>query len=102
MKYLIREIFIAKPGHAGELAELTKKEMANWPDFKGHVLLDMVTDFNKIVVEWETESLVDWAKMMDEMNRKKEEAKAQAKEQAKPPKYTELYLTGKREIYRIV
>jgi hypothetical protein len=95
--YIIRETFIAKPGHAGELAQMMKKEMAQWPDFKGHVLLDMVTDYNTIVVEYEIDSLADFEKMM--MDHKKEQPK---KKTSKPPKYTELYQTGKREIFRIV
>lgn len=96
-KYVIREVFIAKPGHAGELAKMMKEEMEKWPDFKGHVLLDMATDYNKIVCEYEIESLAEFEKMMTEHK------ESQAKEKSdKPPKYTELYQTGKREIFRIV
>jgi len=95
--YLVREVFIAKPGHAGEFAEISKKEMANFPGFKGYVLLDMVTDYNKIVVEYEIESLDAFEKMMTSY--KKDQAKAKKK---KPSKYTELYQTGKREIYKIL
>jgi hypothetical protein len=96
--YIIREVFIAKPGHAGELAKLMKDEMKNWKEFKGHVLLDMVTDYNKIVVEYEISSLAEFEKMMTDY--KKDQAKT--RKNNKPPKYTELYQTGKREIYRIV
>ena len=95
--YIVRETFIAKPGHAGALAELMKKEMSQWPGFKGHVLLDMVTDYNKIVAEYEIESLAAFEQMMDDF--KKNQGKKKSK---KPPKYTELYQTGKREIYRVV
>ncbi|TSC64498.1 MAG: hypothetical protein G01um1014106_92 [Parcubacteria group bacterium Gr01-1014_106] len=95
--YIVRETFIAKPGRAGELAQLMKKEMENWKEFKGHVLLDMVTDYNKIVVEYEIKSLAEFEKMMTDY--KKDQAKSKSK---KPPKYTELYQTGGREIYRIV
>ena len=95
--YIVRETFIAKPGHAGELARLMKKEMASWKDFKGQVLLDFITDYNKIVVEYEIKSLADFEKMMGDF--KKTQAKTKTK---KPPKYTELYQRGKREIYRIV
>lgn len=96
--YIVRETFIAKPGHAGELAQLMKEEMKHWKGFKGYVLLDMVTDYNKIVVEYEINSLAEFEKMM--MDYKKEQART--KKNNKPPKYTELYQTGKREIYRIV
>lgn len=96
--YIVREIFIAKPGYAGELAQLMKDEMKNWKGFKGHVLLDIVTDYNTIVVEYEINSLAEFEKMMTD--HRKEQTKT--KKTNKPPKYTELYQTGKREIYRMV
>ena len=96
-KYLVREIFIAKPGHAGELAKMMKEEMKKWPNFKGYILLDMVTNYNKIVIEYEISSLAEFEKMMDDF--KKEQGKEKSNN---PPKYTELYQTGKREIYRIL
>lgn len=95
--YIVREVFIAKPGHAGELAQLMKKDMASWKDFKGHVLLDAVTDYNTIVVEYEIENLSRFDEMMAEYQKDKTASKNK-----KPPKYTELYQTGRREIYRIV
>lgn len=95
--YIIRETFIAKPGHAGELAQLMKKEMHGWRGFKGHVLLDMATDYNTIVVEYEIKSLAEFEKMMTDY--KKSQAKVKSK---KPPKYTELYQTGRREIFKVV
>lgn len=96
--YIIKETFIAKPGHAGELAQLMKKEMLMWEGFKGHVLLDMITDYNKIVVQYEINSLADFEKMMMDMKK----GQGKAKKNNPPPKYTELYLTGKREIFKIV
>ena len=96
-KYLVRETFIAKPGHAGALAKMMKEEMANWPDFKGYILLDFITDYNKIVVEYEIESLAEFETMMNEHKKNQAEKKSDA-----PPKYTELYQKGKREIYKIL
>ncbi|SRR6266498_6064666 len=96
--YIVREVFIAKPGYAGQLAQLMKKEMGNWKGFKGHILLDMVTDYNKVVVEYELKSLAEFDKMMSGY----EEDKAKAKKKAKKPPHVEMYQRGKREIYRIV
>ena len=96
--YIIRETFIAKPGYAGKLAQMMKDEMKQWPDFKGYVLLDAATDYNTIVVEYEMASLPEFDKMMGD----RDKDKAKAKKNAKPPKYTEFYLTGKREIFRVV
>jgi len=96
--YIIRETFIAKPGYAGKFAMMMKKEMENWKEFKGYVLLDIATDYNTIVIEYEVENLGEFGKMMEE--HKKEQNKQKTNE--KPPEYTELYLTGKREIFRMV
>lgn len=96
-KYLVRETFIAKPGYAGKLAKMMKEEMEKWPDFKGYCLLDMVTDYNKIVCEYEIESLADFEKMMNSM--KEEQADKKSDE---PPEYTKFYRRGKREIFKIL
>lgn len=95
--YIIRETFIAKPGHAGHFAKMMREEMNKMPNFKGHVMLDFVTNYNTITVELEIESLAEFENMMAEM--KKEQAK---KPSDTPPEYTEYYLTGKREIFKIV
>lgn len=96
--YIVRETFIARPGHAGELADLMKKDMESWDGFKGKILLDMVTDYNTIVIEYEIGSLVEFENMMSDF--KKQQTKE--KKNTKPPKYTELYQTGRREIFRVV
>ena len=95
--FIVRETFIAKPGHAGKFAMMMKEEMAKWKDFKGYVLLDCVTHYNTIVVEYELKSLADFENSMNE--RKKEMEKMDT---SKPPAYTELYQTGKREIFKVV
>lgn len=97
---LVREVFIAKPGHAGELSKMMKENMKGMPAMmNAKVMLDSVTDYNKIVVEYEIESLTAFDQMMNQ-----EKAKQQSKKPAKTsgPKYTDLYLTGKREIFRII
>lgn len=95
--YIVRETFIAKPGHAGEFARMMKKEMGEWKGFKGYVLLDFVTDYNKIVIEYEIESVAEFERMMTE-----EKATRDNKKNDKPPAYTQLYDTGKREIFKVV
>ncbi len=97
---LIREIFIAKPGHAGELAKMMKAEMKDL-DASGklpEVFLDHVTDYNTIVVHYYVKSLADFEKMWDIEKVKQQKAP----KTDKGPKYTDLYLTGKREILRVV
>ncbi len=97
---LVREVFIAKPGHAGELSNMMKENMKGMPGFmNAKVMLDSVTDYNKIVIEYEVESLTAFDEMMQQEKAKQTTTK---KKPAKGPKYTDLYLTGKREIFRII
>src|SRR3990167_3158291 len=97
--FIVREVLIAKPGSAGKLAKLMKESMKLMPSThkKSTVMLDFVTDFNKIVVEHETESLAEFEK---EMNDYKKNPDPRMVEMMKG--YTDLYLTGYREIYKVV
>jgi hypothetical protein len=96
---LVREVFIAKPGSAGALANMMKENMKGMPGFmNAKVMLDSVTDYNKIVIEYEVESLAAF----EEMGKKEKENRTSKKPAKKGPKYTDLYLTGKREIFRII
>jgi len=94
--FIVREVMIAKPGSAGKLAKMMKEMSEMWGG-KTKVMLDFVTDFNKIVFEHEVESLADFEKEMDEW---KKNASPEMKEKMKG--YTDLYQSGKREIYRVV
>lgn len=97
--YIVTETYIAKPGYAGKLAAMMKGEMANDKTFKGGtVLVDMVTDYNKIVIQYQIEKLADFDMSMEQYQKQK----AKIKKNAKPPEYTQYYLTGKREIYRVL
>jgi hypothetical protein len=62
---VIREVFIAKPGKPGELAELIQR--MNPPEMKNaKVMLDSVTDYNKIVLEYEVEDMDEFEKIMND------------------------------------
>ena len=97
---LVREIFIAKPGHAGELAKLMKTEMKE-ADASGRlpeVFLDHVAAYNTIVVQYYVKSLTDFENLWEAEKAKQKKAT----KKRSGPKYTDLYLTGKREILRVV
>ena len=95
--YIVRNTFIAKPGSAGKLVKMFK-EVAADPSMKNaRVLLDFVTDFNKIVFEHEVDSLADFEQGMEDMKMNPDPVMAE-----KMKGYTDLYLTGKREIFKVV
>jgi hypothetical protein len=93
---IVREVFIAKPGHAGKLAMLMK-DMHSGVGSNIRVMTDLTGVFNKVVVESEFEHLADFEKSwMDYM------AASGAKLEKLRAEYQGMYAQGKREIYRVV
>ena len=99
MKYIIREIFTAKPGQAGKLARLFKKAMGHLP--KTRIMTDMTGPYNTVVMEMEVDSLAQWEKDMQDMKSGKPDPNMSPEIMEEMSKYTEMYLTGKREIFQI-
>ncbi|HTL39298.1 MAG TPA: hypothetical protein VL306_00585 [Methylomirabilota bacterium] len=98
--YLIREIFTAKPGQASKLAKMFKK-MAD-TGMPGKVMTDIVGPYNTVVMEMEVKSLAEWEKQMEEYKSKKPDPNMDPKLAEEMSHYTDMYLTGRREIYQII
>ena len=92
---IVRNSFIAKPGHAGKLAAQLK-EMANAGNLKNaRVMTDVTGEFNHVVMEHEVESAAEFEQMFAKYS-----SDPQAREKAKG--YTDLWTTGRRELFRVV
>jgi hypothetical protein len=100
MMLIIREIFIAKPGQASKLAKLFKKAFSSDPTMR--VMTDMIGEYNTVVVEMQTKSLADFEKQMEEYKSGKPDPKMDPKVAEEMSKYTEMYLTGRREVFQII
>jgi hypothetical protein len=97
---IVREVFIAKPGQASKLAKLFRK---GFPvDQNTRVMTDLVGDYNTVVVEMQAESLAEFERQMEEYKSGKPDPKMDPKVAEEMSKYTEMYLTGRREIFQIV
>ncbi len=91
---IVREVFTAKPGMASKLARLFKSALASQPG-RAMVMTDLVGKFNTVVLETEYASLTEFeARMKDYMENEEWRSRMVG--------YTEMYQTGKREIYQIV
>lgn len=97
---IIREVFTAKPGQASKLARLFKKAFGG--DANTRVMTDLAGDYNTVVVEMQVDSLVEFERQMEEYKSGKPDPKMDPKVAEEMSKYTEMYLTGRREIYQIV
>jgi len=97
---IIREVFTAKPGQASKLAKLFKKGFGGDPNTR--VMTDMVGNYNTVVVEVQANSLAEFEKQMDDYKSGKPDPKMDPKVAEEMSKYTEMYMTGRREIFQIV
>ena len=91
---VVRNCFVAKPGHASKLAA-TLKEAAAIAQIPSHrVLTDLTGDFNRVVLEYEAENVTEFeARMKDYYTNEKFREKMKG--------YTDLWVTGSREILQI-
>ncbi len=92
---VVRNSFTAKPGQAGKLAAQLK-EMAtagNLPDHR--ILTDVTGGFNQVVLEYVVESVAEFEAM-----NKKYTSDPEIREKAKG--YTDHWMTGSRELLRVV
>ena len=94
---IVHETYICKPGNASKLAKLFREIMTGYKEFV-HVMTDVTGDFNKVVLVSQYDSLVAYEQSWDEYM-KDEKAMQVMKE--KMEGYTEMYLTGSREIFRV-
>jgi heme-degrading monooxygenase HmoA len=94
---IVHDIFVCKPGNASKLAKLFKEVMEDNKEFV-NVLTDMTGQYNRVIMVSKFDSLSAFDKSWEEMS--KDEAKMK-KMQEKMAGYTDMYLTGSREIYRV-
>ena len=91
---VVREVFIAKPGMASKLAAMFKAEMA---EMRGaRVMTDLTGAFNTVIMEAEYENMAAFEKEWQEYMNQPKSAPDPAK-----PKHTDMYIEGKREIFRV-
>jgi hypothetical protein len=90
---IVRNVFIAKPGNASKLAAQFKSAATTMPGNMGkaRVFTDLTGDSNKVVLEFEHESISQWEASMKEY-----QSNPTVRDAMKG--YTDLYLTAHREI----
>lgn len=92
---VVRNTFTAKPGQATKLAAQVK-EVAVAGNLRNHrVLTDVTGEFNQVVMEHEVQSLAEFEELF-----KTYTTDPQVREKTKG--YTELWMTGRRELFRVV
>ncbi len=93
--FIIRNTFIAKPGCAGKLAAQLKEAAAAFEMPGARILTDLTGDFNRVVMEHSAENMAEFEKRMQEVMSSQLYRDRMAG-------YTELWITGTREILRVM
>jgi hypothetical protein len=91
---VVRNCFIAKPGNASKLAAQLKEASAVAKIPNHRVLTDLTGDFNRVILEYEVESVSVFEERMKDYA-----TNAAFREKMKG--YTDLWTTGSREILHI-
>lgn len=92
---VVRNCFVAKPGNASKLAAQLKEAASASPMTKFRVLTDLTGDFNRVILEYEAENIGEF-----EANMKEYATNEVFREKMKG--YTDLWITGHREILQIL
>ncbi|MFN8008909.1 MAG: hypothetical protein U0V70_18160 [Terriglobia bacterium] len=91
---VVRNCFVAKPGHGSKLAAQLKEAAAAAKIPKSRVLTDLTGDFNRVILEYEAENVTEFEARM-----KQYMTDSVFREKMKG--YTDLWITGSREILQI-
>lgn len=88
---IVRNVFVATPGNASKLAALMKNAVATAKFPRHRVLTDLTGEFNRVILEYEVDSLGEFeARLKDYATNETLRAAMKG--------YTDLYLTGHREL----
>jgi hypothetical protein len=93
---IVHDIFICKPGNASKLAKLFKEVMTN--DEVVDIMTDLSGAYNKVVMVSKYDSLAAFEQSFEKYSQNTEEMKAITE---KMKGYTDMYITGSREIFRV-
>jgi hypothetical protein len=93
--FVVRNTFIAKPGSASKLAAQLKEATAAFQMPGARIMTDITGDFNRVIMEHTADTLEEFEKRM-------QETMASPMYRERMAGYTELWITGSREILRVV
>jgi hypothetical protein len=91
---VVRNCFVAKPGNASKLAAQLKEAAASGKLPRHRILTDLTGEFNRVILEFEVENITAFeAEMKNYATNEAFRAKMQG--------YTDLWISGTREIMQI-
>jgi hypothetical protein len=95
---IVHDIFVCKPGNASKMAKMFKEVMTGNSEFV-HIMTDMSGQYNRVIMETRYENLAAYEKNFEKYMKDAEVMKKMKEGMAG---YTDMYLTGSREIYQVL
>jgi len=97
---VVRETFTANPGQASKMAKLFRKVFADKKTFR--VMTDLIGSYNTVIMEMQVKDLAEFERVMKEYATGKPGPGMDPNAFKEMSKYTEMYQTGRREVFQIV
>ena len=94
---IVHDVFVCKPGNASKLAKKFKEAMQGSTELV-HVMTDMTGQYNRVIMVSQYENLTAYEQSWEKYKADSEEMKKMNEAMAG---YTDMYLTGSREIYQV-
>jgi hypothetical protein len=94
---IVHDIFVCNPGNASKLAKMFKEMMAGSGEMS-EIMTDMTGQFNRVVMVSKYENLAAYEKSFEKYMKPSKENEEMKKKMAG---YTDMYQTGKREIFKL-
>jgi hypothetical protein len=94
---MVHDIFVCKPGNASKVAKLFKEVMTGNKEVV-NIMTDMTGQYNRVVMVSQYENLSAYEKSFEAYKNPSPEMK---ESMAKMQGYTDMYLTGSREVFQI-
>jgi hypothetical protein len=91
---VVRNCFIAKPGNASKLAAQVKEAAASGKFPRHRVLTDLTGEFNRVILEFEVANITEFESQLKDYG-------TNEVFRAKMKGYTDLYISGSREIMQV-
>lgn len=93
---IVHDTFVCKPGNASKVAKLFKQLMGNSSEVV-NIMTDMTGQYNRVIMVSQYANLTEYEKSWDKYKEDTEENRKMAEAMKG---YTEMYLTGSREIFQ--
>lgn len=97
---IVRDVFTAKPGQASKLAGVFKKVFSKDPAVR--VMTDLASNFNTVIMERQVKDLAEYEEILGLYRSGKPGPNMDPNAFREMSGYTDMYISGRRDILQII